>query len=80
MIPPMYIKRTEMLRYTSRYHYTHTRTHIHIHTHTHAHAHTHTHTHAGGWREDESHLVVLDGLLTEPERSELLDWLTAPGR
>ncbi len=33
----------------------------------------------GGEREDISHMVVLDGLLTPSERTSLLDWLTAPG-
>ncbi|PNH08092.1 hypothetical protein TSOC_005387 [Tetrabaena socialis] len=33
----------------------------------------------GHYRPDAGHLVVLDGLLTEGEREELLAWLTAPG-
>jgi hypothetical protein len=33
----------------------------------------------GGWRHDAAHLVAVDGLITEQERQELLDWLTAPG-
>lgn len=34
-------------------------------------------TSTGGLREDESHLVVLDGMCTEDERRQLLTWLTA---
>jgi hypothetical protein len=33
----------------------------------------------GGLREDEAHLAVIDGLLSDAERVELLDWLTCPG-
>ncbi|GLC46484.1 hypothetical protein PLESTM_001880600 [Pleodorina starrii] len=32
----------------------------------------------GHYRRDAGHVVVLDGLLTEGERRELLSWLTAP--
>ena len=39
-----------------------------------------THTAAtGGWRRDEAHMAVVDGLITEQERAEILDWLTEPG-
>lgn len=34
---------------------------------------------AGEYRLDEGHCVVVDGLVSEEERQELLDWLTAPG-
>ncbi|GIL87072.1 hypothetical protein Vretimale_14232 [Volvox reticuliferus] len=33
----------------------------------------------GHYRRDAGHVVVLDGLLTVPERRQLLDWLTAEG-
>ncbi|GIL50228.1 hypothetical protein Vafri_6459 [Volvox africanus] len=33
----------------------------------------------GHYRRDAGHVVVLDGLLTAPERRQLLDWLTAEG-
>ncbi len=33
----------------------------------------------GHYRPDAGHLVVLDGLLAEGERAQLLDWVTAPG-
>ncbi|GLI63184.1 hypothetical protein VaNZ11_005954, partial [Volvox africanus] len=33
----------------------------------------------GHYRRDAGHVVVLDGLLTDPERRQLLDWLTAKG-
>lgn len=36
-------------------------------------------TSRGGERADEAAVVVIDGLLSEDERGELLDWLTAPG-
>ncbi|KAI8463534.1 MAG: hypothetical protein J3K34DRAFT_142799 [Monoraphidium minutum] len=36
-------------------------------------------TSTGGARDDESALVVIDGLLSEPERQQLLEWLTSPG-
>ncbi|KXZ52552.1 hypothetical protein GPECTOR_9g596 [Gonium pectorale] len=32
----------------------------------------------GAYRPDAGHVVVLDGLLTEAERAELLAWLTSP--
>ncbi|KAG2451787.1 hypothetical protein HYH02_003565 [Chlamydomonas schloesseri] len=33
----------------------------------------------GDYRRDAAHVAVLDGLVTEAERAELLAWLTAPG-
>ncbi|GAX85210.1 hypothetical protein CEUSTIGMA_g12630.t1 [Chlamydomonas eustigma] len=33
----------------------------------------------GQYRQDEGHLVVLDGLCSDSERTQILDWITSPG-